>query len=129
MWLVRGLCSDLYCGCGGGHVLGIATSQWRADQLAIEAKEKPRTTQLNQPIELGKYEVSVKGPIMTGDLIETAFQDLKPTPCCYSRPHDQRAAQHPQQRGVAELEIRECCVVVRHERERIVSLFHEPKHT
>ena len=39
IWLVRANCGDYYCGCGGGHVVGIATSKEDAERIQEEAKK------------------------------------------------------------------------------------------
>ena len=43
LWLVRANCGDYYCGCGGGHVVGIATSLEIAERIHAEAKAATRT--------------------------------------------------------------------------------------
>lgn len=40
LWLVRGDCGDVYCGCGGGHILGVATSADEASRIEEEAHTK-----------------------------------------------------------------------------------------
>lgn len=42
LWPIRANCGDYYCGCGGGHIVGIATSESEAERLATEAREATR---------------------------------------------------------------------------------------
>jgi len=35
VWVVSGECGDYYCGCGLGHLVGVATTLEEAERLAI----------------------------------------------------------------------------------------------
>ena len=79
VWLVRGDCGDYYCGCGGGHVLAVATDGDEAVRLAKEAEDRQRFAYCGGSI--GTFsETTIDGPYETGELIQIAFD---------GRPHSQ----------------------------------------
>lgn len=39
LYVIQAECGDYYCGCGGGHILGIATTEAHRDHIIAEAKE------------------------------------------------------------------------------------------
>lgn len=78
VWLVRGNCSDYYCGCGGGHVLAISPDEEGAKVLAERATEKHRLGFLawkkDGPLDYGKFsDVVVVGPFLLGELVDPEF--------------------------------------------------------
>lgn len=63
IWLIRGDCGDYYCGCGGGHVYGVATTQEQADALAHAARGRLASFMT----------VTVEGPLRVNALHGAAF--------------------------------------------------------
>jgi hypothetical protein len=42
-FVLRASCGDYYCGCGGGHLLGIADTEEEAARLKVEAENAKHT--------------------------------------------------------------------------------------
>lgn len=38
VWIITAECGDYYCGCGVGHLLGIATTEAEAERIRLEGE-------------------------------------------------------------------------------------------
>lgn len=75
IYVVRGDCSDYYCGCGGGHLLGVASTEAGAAELAEQAKGRTRLG-VGTSLDYGPFyrdSIRIEGPLTVDALVDEAF--------------------------------------------------------
>jgi hypothetical protein len=74
VWIVQEECPDYYCGCGGGHLVGIYTTAQEAHDVAVELgiPEYNRPDAIT-PVEIGVTRRYSYGPNANGDWVKGSW--------------------------------------------------------
>ncbi len=72
VWVVSGNCGDYYCGCGLGHLLGVAFTAEDAERLRVEGVAATHTYRTTDGPQHRSYEDVDVSEVPAGQLLHRA---------------------------------------------------------